>query len=134
MGAWGAGIFENDTACDFAAEVVNGAGLQALVQALDRVLIPAKDCLLARDADRGLAAAEIVARLNGSPGEQTAYTAEIDTWIEGSSTPISDELLEKARRAIARILTEPSELVELWTESEYFDDWKRHVAEVSKRL
>jgi hypothetical protein len=134
MGTWGIGVFENDTACDFAANVADGGGVQALVQALDRVLVPASDYLRAQDADRGLAAAEIVARLKGIRGQRTAYTAEIDAWIERSSAPISEELLDKARRAIARILTKPSELVDLWMDSGDFEDWKRDVEEVSKRL
>jgi hypothetical protein len=37
MGAWGIGIFENDTACDFAAAVANGGGVPLVEQALDRV-------------------------------------------------------------------------------------------------
>ena len=134
MGTWGTGVFDNDTACDFAANVADGGGLQALVQALDRVLVPTSDYLRAQDADRGLAAAEIVARLNGSRGEQTAYKAEIDDWIERSSAPISKDVLDKARQAITRILTKPSELVDLWMESGDFEDWKRHVEDVSKRL
>jgi hypothetical protein len=48
MGAWGTGVFENDPACDFAADVADGGGLRAPVQALDRVLLPESDYLRAR--------------------------------------------------------------------------------------
>jgi hypothetical protein len=49
-------------------------------------------------------------------------------------TGVPDELIGKAKKSIARILAEPSELLELWTESDEFDSWKRGVEEVSKRL
>ena len=133
MGAWGIGTFENDTACDFAAEVAEEGGLVVLEQALDRVLA-ATNYLEAPDAQEGLAAADIVARLNGSPGSRTAYTAKIDAWVERSKMTPSEILIEKARRSITRILTEPSELLELWQDSGDFGVWKRSVEDVSRRL
>ena len=134
MGAWGKGTFENDTACDFAANVAEENGLVVLEQALDRVLASQTNYLEAPDAEEGLAAADIVARLKGSQGAQTAYTAKIDAWVERSKMPPSEALLEKARRSITRILTEPSELLELWRDSEDFEVWKSSVEEVSSRL
>jgi hypothetical protein len=131
MGAWGIGTFENDTACDFAAEVAEASGLVVLEQALDRVLA-STNYLEARDAEEGLAAADIVARLNGSPGDRDAYTAEID--VERSRTTPSEALIEKARRSVTRILTEPSELLQLWQVSGDFGAWKDSVKEVSRRL
>jgi hypothetical protein len=134
MGAWGPGVFENDTACDFASAVADGGGIPALALALDRVLSSEGDYLEAPDAAEGLAAAEIIARLRGSPGKETAYTASIDAWIKGLQTTASDELIEKAKRSIVRILTEPSELLELWAASDDFDGWKCSVEDLSKRL
>jgi Domain of unknown function (DUF4259) len=46
----------------------------------------------------------------------------------------SKELVEKARRSIARILTDPSELLGLWRESEAFDSWKSCVQGLSNCL
>jgi hypothetical protein len=134
MGAWGIGVFENDTACDFASDVAEGGGIEALSQAIDRVLSSEGNYLEARDAEEGLAAADIVARLRGSPGEQTAYTSSIDSWIANSKAVASDELAKKAKQSIARILIEPSELLELWAESKEIDRWKRCVEEVAQRL
>jgi Domain of unknown function (DUF4259) len=130
----GKGTFENDTACDFAANVAEGNGLVILEQALDRVLASESNYLEAPDAEEGLAAAEILARLNGSPGAQTAYTAKIDAWVERLKSTPSEPLIEKARRSITRILIEPSELLELWQDSGDFEVWKGSVEEVSRRL
>jgi hypothetical protein len=131
MGTWGPGVFENDTACDFAA-TVSKRGVQALIGALDRVLSIEGGYLESPDAAEGLAAAEVIARLKGSPGKEDAYTASVDAWVRRSRTNPTDELVEKAKRSIARILAEPSELLELWQESEDFDDWKSSVEAISR--
>jgi hypothetical protein len=134
VGAWGFGIFENDTACDFASIVAEGGGIPTLTHALDRVLSSKGDYLESSDAAEGLAAAEIIARLIGQPGKETAYTASIDAWVTSAQITTSDELVEKAKLSIVRILSEPSELLELWTDSDDFDGWKRSVEDVSARL
>jgi hypothetical protein len=134
MGAWGPGIFENDTACDFAADIAKGSDLTLLEQTLNRVLAVQGGYLEAPDAAEALAAADIIARLKANPGVQNAYTAAIDAWVERQPAAPSKELVDKARRCIARILTEPSEILELWTESNELDAWKSAVEEVSKRL
>ena len=134
MGAWGPGIFENDTACDFAAAVANGGGFSTVDQALDRVLACGGGYLEAPDAEECLAAAEIVARLNGRPGEQTPYTASVDAWVKSAPASISAETVEKAKRAVARVLFPSSELVDLWVKSDDFDGWRRSVEALLARL
>ncbi len=134
MGAWGTGIFENDTACDFAEIVADGGGIPSVEDALNRVLWCGVEYLEASVAAEGLAAAEIVARSNGSPGEETPYTARIDRWIEGTQPSVGPELIEKAKQATTRVLSEPSELLELWMPSRDFDRWKRSVEAVLNRL
>jgi hypothetical protein len=134
VGAWGFGVFENDTACDFASGVAGGGGVNALLGAIERVLSVEGGYLEAPDAEEGLAAAEIIARLRGKPGQETAYTAAIDAWISASRAQVSDELTEKARRSVARVMAAPSELLELWADSDDFDWWKRAVEGVAQRL
>src|SRR5215813_6581737 len=103
MGTWGVGTFENDDACDFADEVAKGSNLVKIEAALDRVLKAGKDYLEAPDATEALAAADIVARLAGRFGERTAYTEEIDKWVEKSKIVPSETLLDKARRSVKRV-------------------------------
>jgi Domain of unknown function (DUF4259) len=134
VGAWGSGVFENDTACDFASTVAEGGGMPTFTEALDRILSSESEYLEAPDAEEGLAAAEIVARLLGHPGKETAYTASIDAWVKSAQITASDELIEKAKLSIVRILSEPSELLELWTDSDDFDGWKRSVEDLLARL
>jgi hypothetical protein len=116
MGAWGAGIFDNDDACDFAAEVVDGGGVERIASALDRVIDSGDGYLEAPEASEGLAAAELVARMNGRPGKRDAYTEKIDAWVFGAKVRPTDELMNKARRVVIRVRAKPSELLELWSE------------------
>lgn len=134
MGAWGAGIFDNDTACDFAAEVVASRDLSMLEGTFDRILTAGSGDVEAPDAEEALAAADIIARLKGRLRAQTAYTAEIDQWVDRLKLSPSDGLVDKARRAVDRILTEPSELLDLWRESDHFESWKRSIEDLSRRL
>jgi hypothetical protein len=98
------------------------------------VLASGADYLEAPDAEEGLAAADIVARLKGWPRHGTPCTVAIDAWVGRIKSKPSEALIEKARRSITQILTAPSELLEAWRESEDFEGWRRGVEEVSAHL
>jgi Domain of unknown function (DUF4259) len=132
MGSWGTCIFENDDACDYAADVATG-DVSILERSFDLIL-ETEGYLEAPIASEALTAADIVARLRGHPGEQTAYTAEIHRWVAGLKLIPSDQLLEKARRSVERIMTAPSELLELCQESQDFASWKRTIDGLMNRL
>ena len=132
MGAWGFDVFENDTACDYAAEVAEGSNLSGIEGKFDHILKVGEAYLEAPDAEEALAA-DILARLQGRFGQQNAYTDGIDRWIKSIKVKPSKELVKKARQSIVRILT-PSELLEPWRDSEDFDSWKSCVQELSNRL
>src|SRR5215469_18581032 len=102
MGRWGFGIFENDTACDFKYVVVDGGGLAAVEQVLDRVVSSGDRYLEVSEADEALAAADIIARLLGAFGQQDAYTEDIDSWVKTTQAKPSSALVEKALQAIQR--------------------------------
>jgi hypothetical protein len=130
MGRWGYQIFDNDFACDFVLGVVGGGGLVAIEGALDRLLSSGDRDLETWEADEGLAAADIVARLLGSFGQRDAYTAMIDAWVKGSPAAASTAMVEKARQAIRRILAEHDK----YEHSEEFDEWEREVNALMERL
>jgi hypothetical protein len=95
MATWGIGTFENDTACDFAGDIAEG-NLASLEESLDRVLTVRGDYLEASDAAEALAAVDIIARLKGNGGEQTAYTEAIDRWIERQPSPPQQVMVKGA--------------------------------------
>ncbi|MBV9431016.1 MAG: DUF4259 domain-containing protein [Hyphomicrobiales bacterium] len=141
MGTWGMGSFENDGAADFAWDIAEG-GLPVIEKAFDNVL-GAKDSHF-EGGNEAIAAAEVVAKLSGrgSPSldeiQEREEDAEVEEftlvkWIASVKAPVSQELVEKARRAVARVLAD-SELAELWRESKNFDEWKRNVDDLAKRL
>jgi hypothetical protein len=133
MGAWGTGIFDNDTACDWAYELEGQRDLGVIERTLDAVL----DGDDAPDADIGeeaLAAAEALARLQGHWGVRNSYTERMDAWVEAAALAPPRALVRRAHAAIDRILAADSELVELWSESDEFDAWKAAVAELRARL
>jgi hypothetical protein len=134
MGAWGVGVFENDTACDYAAEITETTGTGKLESTLDRILTARESSPESPECEEALAAADIIARLNGKFGDSTAYTEEIDKWVERVNLVPSSALVEKAHRTVTRIVTGPSELHDLWSESGELELWKLSLQGLLQRL
>jgi hypothetical protein len=134
MGAWGTGIFDNDDARDYANGIIDGRGIGGLERTLDRVLGIGAGYLEAPDSSEALAAADMIACLLGRPGDVTPYSEKLDAWVKKVKTTPGNQLLDKARQAVNRVLTEPSELLELWQESDEFEIWKTSIEALSKRL
>lgn len=132
MGAWGTGAFDNDSAGDFCDAVTQGGGLAVIEDAFDHVLEAGSECLEAPTAEEAIAAAAIVARLKD--GVPLSGEAEIEAWIAAERPSASQGLIAKARDALQRIMTAPSELLELWQDAEEFPDFQAGVAGLLRRL
>jgi hypothetical protein len=132
MGAWSHESFGNDDASDWIAQLEEWDDLGLVESALDAVLAIGDDYLEAPEASEGIAAAEVVARLRGQRGDSDADAA--DAWVEKVGLQAPPALIAKARRALDRILTEPSELMELWDESEDAAAWRASVEDLKARL
>lgn len=130
MGAWGKEAFENDDACDWLAELEDAKHLSVVDRTLGEVLLTGGDYLEAPLASEGLAAAEVVARLQN--GEK--ISDGIDDWVARKKIKASEDLARKAHLAIDRILGENSELRELWGEGSGYDEWARSVQELRARI
>jgi len=134
MGAWDATIFGNDTACDWAYDLEVTDDLSFVEETIEVVLDNGDDYLDSCEAEEALAAAEVIARLQGNFGYRNAHTETVDKWVERINIKPSPELAGKTLEAIDRILTEPSELMELWQESEHFETWKNNVEDLRRRI
>ena len=134
MGAWSHESFGNDDACDWAADLQEGNDLEPVEAALDEVLAVGDDYLEAPPASEAIAAAEVVARLQGRFGVRDAYSEELDEWVARVALQPSPELIDKACRALDRILQEPSELLELWEDSGEPGEWREAVDELKSRV
>jgi len=133
MGAWGSGTFDNDTACDWAYELEQAENLGIVSNTLGRVLAQGDEYLDSDDACKGLAACEIIARLKGNWGSRNAYTEVVDKWVESHPQMPPTEILRMASAVIDRVLTPPSELLELWDEGDA-TEWKKAVEDLQMRV
>lgn len=129
MGTWGLGSFENDVAQDWAADLLD-IGEELIPEAFDRVKEFQDDYLEAELCSFALAAAEVVAALNGKPGSDLPQ--EISDWVQGRPAPTA-ELLASARNAVSAI-TRDSELRENFTDSGELEEWEPRIADLSRRL
>lgn len=114
MGTWDVGPFDNDTAADFCGDLDEAAAgeREGIVRgALTRV-IDTVDYLEAPESDVAVAAAALVAAQ--CPGGEPADP------VYGPEEPLPDltSLRDLARQALDRVMTAPSELMELWGESD----------------
>lgn len=133
MGAWDAGTFDNDDACDWAAELAEVDDFSLIESAL-AATESASDYLESPDACIALAACEALARANGGGGVKNAYTEEVDKWVDRHKLKPPAALIDRARRAITRILGEKSELRESWEESGSVKEWLAEVENLRARL
>jgi hypothetical protein len=133
MPGWGTGSFENEDAQNFLGRL-NSVGVsdlrQMLAQAADR------DYLEARVSGAVVAAAEVVAALAAAAKHETASPAtpqQIFEWIRKNHTKTPPDLVDLARRAVAKVRTN-SELKDLWLEAEGLNEWSAVLRSVEARL
>ncbi|MFE3167951.1 DUF4259 domain-containing protein [Streptomyces sp. NPDC059224] len=110
MGTWDVGPFDNDTAADFCGDLDEAAADERegmIRSALTRV-IDTENYIEAPESDVAVAAAALVAaQCPQGPATDSVY---------GPEEPLPDlaGLRNLAHQALDRVMTEPSELLELW--------------------
>lgn len=137
MGAWGHGLFENDTAADFVWKVEESSDpKQTIKEAFDAVF--EEDYLDSDPASEAIAAAAFIDRqLNGTKFADADGVGplEVDNFPENHPGIDLSDLKSNAVKALRRVLGEDSELNELWSDAE--DDyplWKKDVESLIDRL
>lgn len=120
MGAWSHEPFGNDTACDWVYGLEESTGFGYIEEALDRVLECGDDYLEAPDSEEAIAAVEVIAKLLG---KGTQENDAVDAWVDANRAEVSAALLQKAQQVLDRIVSEGSELLELWQESGEDNAW-----------
>ena len=130
MGTWGYSSFENDDALEWVAELETNLDDAAIVAALNEVGEEVEDYIEASTCAIAVAAAEVVAALNGQPLDE--LPDEVDAWLQDRPEP-NASLLARARQTVEVILTE-SGLKEVWQDLEDFEDWKASVEDLWERL
>ncbi|OFA03518.1 DUF4259 domain-containing protein [Duganella phyllosphaerae] len=146
MGTWAVDAFGNDFAQDWAEDLHETTNMDAIENTLETALADAGAELEAPLAAEALAAIEVLARLQGKGGERTEDSASVDEWVDARKAaaeakakakgPVKAraDLLVKAQQALARIVSEQSELRQLWEESEHYAEWRATVDDLAARL
>ena len=134
MGAWGTLAFDNDDACDWALDLATSDDLSLVETAFEELQAVGNEYLEVDVASRALAACEVVARLQGRPGYANAYTVGVDEWVAAHPGSPEPEQVRRATAALDRVLTSPSELLELWEDTSESSEWLAGVADLRARL
>jgi hypothetical protein len=134
MGAWGVNTFENDTACDWIYGLDDVEDLSLVRETLANVLAVGTEDLDPDIACEGLAACEVIARLKGNWGTQDTYTETLDKWVQEHPAIPPADLVDQALAVIDRVLTPPSELMELWDEERENKKWIEAVKDLRLRV
>ncbi|EOA03832.1 hypothetical protein HFRIS_015781 [Herbaspirillum frisingense GSF30] len=134
MGAWSYEPFGNDDACDWIAQLKESNDLGMLDAVFDVVLSFEGSYLEVTEACEAIAAAEVLARLLGNYGTGDAGPEAVNAWIKRVEVQPPTSLLAKANLALERIGSGPSELKELWAESDDVEAWLASVAELQRRV
>ncbi|WP_374982762.1 DUF4259 domain-containing protein [Streptomyces fradiae] len=114
MGTWDVGPFGNDTAADFGGALDDAAEGEREGVVRDALLcvIRTADYLEVPEAEEAVAAAALVAaQCPGGDPVDPVYAPE-------EPLPDLTALRGEAVQALDRVMTEPSELLELWAESD----------------
>jgi len=135
MGDWGPGVFDNDTAADWALRIENSTDMSLIESTIEKVLKVGDEYLPAEIAREAYAAIEVVARLKSKGGDKNAFSEPVDKWVEENKFDISSSLLDSCEIAIDKIVGNNSELNNVWRKNEkYYGQWKQGVIDLKKRI
>lgn len=130
MADWGPGIYENDDAMDWIYDLLDSGGLSRIRHALDVVEQDGAEDVDIADCRIALAAADLVAALDGEINPNLPPEAE--EWLALVNKPASG-LRAKAEEVVRDIL-ESSPMKTLYKTNGKLTDWKEVVSGLLKRL
>ena len=131
MGVWGPGCFENDEAADWAERLAAGRDVRGLLARELHALVemPSNKSPDAPRCWKALAAAEVVAALNGAPPGD--LPPSLEDWLSERRSP--GTLSELATRAVHKVRAD-SELRALWYETGSPREWLVVLDDLLERL
>lgn len=137
MGTWGTGLFDNDAAADFMMDLEEANDVRSICESVFQEALES-DYL---ESDLGsnviVAAAYVDRQVNGTVFSEKDAEEPLAIDLFPDSHPHTDlrDLKPLARKALTRVLSQDSELMELWQENEEdFPVWKDEVAALMGRL
>lgn len=125
MGAWGTGVFDDDSALDWVGELSRGADPEFVTTALSLALDPTQrrsGYLTSDDSSRALAAAEVVAAARGAPSKELPDV--VLHWLSERAVVFDRADAALVLQAV-REVGKDSELKDLWAdELDSFPQWE----------
>ncbi|KOU36902.1 DUF4259 domain-containing protein [Streptomyces sp. WM6368] len=131
MGTWDVGPFDNDTAADFSGdldEAPEGERVGIIRDALLRTIDTLDDLDQDIAVEAVAAAALVAAQCPGGEPITTAYGPDL------ALPQLPTELRALAVQALDRVVTDPSELMELWGETDEDGSWRASLAGIRTAL
>lgn len=129
MGAWGIKTFENDDACDWIYELEKTSDLALLESTLetsrDKYLEGPDGCAI-------LAAVEVILALQGNSREDLPEDAA--KWVSAHQSLHAAALNTAAVAALDKVVSNDSELNELWQETDDYQNWKNDVLDIKTAI
>ena len=131
MGAWSHEPFGNDTAGDWAYDLLETNDLSLIEAVLEKTIKESEEFLEAPDGEEAVAAIEVLAKIKGKGTQVDSYTEEVDSWVEKNNLNCSEELSLKAQKVLELVCSEKSELAELWEGQE---EWQASIEKLKLAL
>lgn len=135
MGAWGHGIFDDDTAYDYVDEIDNSDNPKeifknAFKNAINAEYLDYDDCHAVT-----VSASYIDSILNGTKPRVDAEDENFFQFVEKNKDLDIANLKQDAVKALKVVISEVSELNELWADNEeHYPQWKGNIEELIERL
>tara|TARA_B100001989_G_C24547027_1_gene471602 strand:- start:57 stop:455 length:399 start_codon:yes stop_codon:yes gene_type:complete len=129
MGAWGYKTFDNDDASDWLYDLEETSDLSLIEETVKQ---GQGDYIEAYDGCNILAAAEIIAALKGQASNDLPEEAE--AWIDQNKNLDIKNIEKQVFEAVDRVLSDNSELKELWQDSDDYEAWLEDVNKLKERL
>jgi hypothetical protein len=133
MGAWGIGVFDDDSALDFLGELTEAKDPLSLMN--HSFASAAASKYLEYDSAHSVlvSAAAIDALLNGT--QHRDDLEDLDSWLQRNRNLNVASLKPLAVAGIRRVLSEGSELQELWSENaKDYPTWRAGLESIAARL
>ncbi|MBV7409457.1 DUF4259 domain-containing protein [Maritimibacter sp. DP1N21-5] len=134
MGASGISVFQDDASLDWLDDYVS-SGAGAVASALDgAAAVPVTEYLDHHQGAAARTAAEVVATANGDLPDEITQDQLATLNTHGSDVRAMAGLKSRAKAALDRLISENSELHELWMESDDQARWVAAMNDLRRRL
>jgi hypothetical protein len=131
MGAWGMGVFEDDTSCDLIVDAMETDATSFIRKAItykDSEYLEYEEC-----HEIIVAGVVMDSLLNGT---QYAHgTEEFDEWLSNQNSEKLAAMKTGLHTCLLRVLSENSELNELWEENkDDYQTWKSNIVSIANNI